>query len=180
MQALAMVASGSTTILAHPSLHGINSGTGLSGSTAWHGAFRFRQYLHGLKAEGDEPPDRDIRELEFKKNQYGPTDETILLRYDVGKGMFLPVRSASGPRKSQASSEAEAKDVFLRCLDELAKQGRRVGEKPGTNFAPAIMAKTTLGKAVGKRALAAAMPRLFDKGEIRIGLNPDVRASKAT
>ena len=41
MQALAMVADGSVTVLSHPSLQGISSGTGMSGSTAWHGAFRF-------------------------------------------------------------------------------------------------------------------------------------------
>jgi hypothetical protein len=45
MQALAMVAGGSVTVLSHPSLAGIASGSGISGSTAWHGAFRFRQYL---------------------------------------------------------------------------------------------------------------------------------------
>ena len=31
-------------------LAGITSGSGISGSTAWHGAFRFRQYLKGVKA----------------------------------------------------------------------------------------------------------------------------------
>ena len=41
MQALAMVAGGSVTVLSHPSLAGIASGSGISGSTAWHGAFRF-------------------------------------------------------------------------------------------------------------------------------------------
>ena len=51
MQALAMVASGSVTVLSHPSLAGMAIGSGISGSTAWHGAFRFRQYLKGVKAE---------------------------------------------------------------------------------------------------------------------------------
>ena len=51
MQALAMVAGGSVTVLSHPSLPGIASGSGISGSTAWHGAFRFRQYLKGAKAK---------------------------------------------------------------------------------------------------------------------------------
>jgi RecA-family ATPase len=50
LQALAEVAEGSVTILSHPSLQGINSGSGISGSTAWHGAFRFRQYLKGAKS----------------------------------------------------------------------------------------------------------------------------------
>ena len=73
MQAIAKVAQGSVTILSHPSLAGMASGSGISGSTAWHGAFRFRQYLKGIKAEDDaDPADDDLRELEFKKNQYGP------------------------------------------------------------------------------------------------------------
>ena len=54
MQALAKVASGSVTVLSHNSLAGMASGSGLSGSTAWHGAFRFRQYLKGVKAPGAE------------------------------------------------------------------------------------------------------------------------------
>jgi RecA-family ATPase len=61
MQALAMVAGSSVTILSHPSLHGISSGSGISGSTAWHGAFRFRQYLTGIKpAEGEQPDSRQF------------------------------------------------------------------------------------------------------------------------
>jgi hypothetical protein len=69
MQALAMVARGSVTVLSHPSLQGISSGSGISGSTAWHGAFRFRQYLKSIKETNDDQPDTDLRELEFKKNQ---------------------------------------------------------------------------------------------------------------
>src|SRR6516225_1738673 len=84
MQALAMVANGSVTVLSHPSLQGINSGTGLSGSTAWHGAFRFRQYLTGVKVADGEQPDNDLRQLEFKKNQYGPLGESVVLRYQRG------------------------------------------------------------------------------------------------
>jgi hypothetical protein len=72
MQALAMVTDGgSVTVLSHPSLQGISSGTGLSGSTAWHNAFRFRQYLRGVKPEAGEQPDNDLRELAFMKNSTG-------------------------------------------------------------------------------------------------------------
>jgi RecA-family ATPase len=70
------------------------SGSGLSGSTTWHGAFRrFRQYLTGVKAETGEQPDGDLRQLEFKKNQYGPRGETIVVRYQ--NGLFLPERGMS-------------------------------------------------------------------------------------
>src|SRR4029079_13029418 len=90
MQALAKAANGSVTILRHPSLSGMASGSGLSGSTAWHGAFRFRQYLKGVKPEDDgsnsilTPPDDGRRVLEFKKNQYGPLGQSIALRYEGG------------------------------------------------------------------------------------------------
>ena len=80
LQALAMVAHGSVTVLSHPSLQGISSGSGISGSTAWHGAFRFRQYLTTPKQNDDDTePDRDLRAIEFKKNQYGPSGDTIVL-----------------------------------------------------------------------------------------------------
>ena len=64
--------AGTAAELSHPSLSGISSGSGISGSTAWHGAFRFRQYLTSTKPEAGEQPDNDRRQLEFKKSQYGP------------------------------------------------------------------------------------------------------------
>jgi RecA-family ATPase len=103
MQALAMVAGGSVTILSHPSLSGINSGSGISGSTAWHGAFRFRQYLTSTKPEAGEQPDNDLRQLEFKKNQYGPIGETIVLRYQ--NGLFLPLPGAASLDKLANSTK---------------------------------------------------------------------------
>ena len=75
-QALALASSGSVTLLTHPSLQGIRSGSGYSGSTAWHDAFRFRQYLRAAQEDTDEPVDpandSGLRELTFMKIQYGP------------------------------------------------------------------------------------------------------------
>src|SRR5215831_3958059 len=105
MQALAMVAGGSVTVLSHPSLAGIASGSGISGSTAWHGAFRFRQYLTSVKPGGGEQPDSDLRQLEFKKNQYGPIGETIVLRYQGG--LFLPESGLSSLDKLAREQQAE-------------------------------------------------------------------------
>ena len=74
-QALALASGGSVTLLTHPSLQGIRSGSGYSGSTAWHDAFRFRQYLRAAQEDEDEPVDpandNGLRELTFMKNQYG-------------------------------------------------------------------------------------------------------------
>jgi RecA-family ATPase len=112
MQALAVVAGGSVTVLSHPSLAGIASGSGISGSTAWHGAFRFRQYLKGAKADSGEQPDGDLRELEFKKNQYGPMGETIVLRYQ--RGLFLPEGGMSNLDKLAREQKAVEPQIILK------------------------------------------------------------------
>ena len=78
MQALAMVAHGSVTVLSHPSLQGISSGSGISGSTAWQGAFRFRQYLKTPKEDDDDDtePDRDLRAIEEAMGRFWVSSST--------------------------------------------------------------------------------------------------------
>jgi hypothetical protein len=164
MQALAMVAGGSATILSHPSLQGIASGTGLSGSTAWHSAFRFRQYLKGIKPADGEQPDNDLRELEFKKNQYGPTCEAIALRYQ--HGLFLPLPGLCS--LDQAAREALADGIFLDLLRSFSAQNRHVSDKVSSAYAPAVFAKEAAAKAagLGNVQLASAMRRLFAADKI--------------
>jgi RecA-family ATPase len=108
---LAIVANGAVALITHPSITGINTGTGLSGSTQWHNAVRARFFLKSLKAEPGEQPDNDLREIEFKKNQYGAMAENIPLRWQ--DGMFLPIDGATFDRAEQ---EARADDVFLELL----------------------------------------------------------------
>jgi RecA-family ATPase len=167
MQALAMVAGGSVTILSHPSLAGIASGSGISGSTAWHGAFRFRQYLKGVKPSDGEQPESDLRELEFKKNQYGPLGETVVLRY--GNGLFLPVAGMSNLDK--LAREAKADELLLDLLKRFAGEGRNVSDKPTSpTYAPTAFAKEAEAKKIQVRKgdLEAAMQRLFKAGKIHV------------
>jgi len=167
MQALAMAAGGSVTVLSHPSLSGIASGSGISGSTAWHGAFRFRQYLTGTKSDGGEQPDNDLRKLEFKKNQYGPTAEAIVLRYQ--RGLFLPEGGVSGLDK--LATEQRADEAFLTMVDQFTKQGRNVSDKlTAPNYAPTMFAKETAAKTqhIRKSDLEAAMRRLFAANKIHV------------
>jgi RecA-family ATPase len=167
MQALAKVAGGSVTVLSHPSLQGINSGSGISGSTAWHGAFRFRQYLKGVKASEDEQPDANLRELEFKKNQYGPTDEALLLKYQ--RGLFLPLPGIGSLER--AAREQKTDDLFLKLLDRAIGQGRNVSDKKTANtYAPTRFAEEPEAKAerANKRELTEAMERLFRASKIHV------------
>jgi RecA-family ATPase len=167
MQALAMVAGGSVTTLSHPSLAGIASGSGISGSTAWHGAFRFRQYLQGIKPDGNDEPDADLRQLEFKKNQYGPLGETVIVRYQ--RGLFLPEASISGLDK--IARQAKGDEVFLDLLKRFSGEDRNVSEKPtAPTYAPATFAKEIEAKKVHLRKtdLEEAMRRLFASNKIYI------------
>ena len=118
--------------------------TVFSGSTAWHGAFRFRQYLKSVKARfnDSEQPDNDLRELEFKKNQYGPRGECIVLRYQ--RGLFLPEAGVSDLDK--ATRTAKAEDVVMDLLRRafrprqkvVAGQGRgELDERCGATAQPA-------------------------------------------
>jgi RecA-family ATPase len=167
MQALAMVAGGSVTVLTHPSLQGMTSGSGISGSTAWHGAFRFRQYLKGVKPEAGEQPDSDLRELEFKKNQYGPLGETVVLRYR--NGLFLPEAGISNLDK--IAREVMVDRIFLDLLQRFASEGRNVSDKrTSNNYAPAAFTQEAEAKKqhLRKPDFEAAMRRLFKDLKIHV------------
>src|SRR5215471_1714697 len=156
-----------STVLSHPSLQGIASGSGISGSTAWHGAFRFRQYLSGIKPEPGEQPDTDLRQLEFKKNQYGPIGETIILHYR--NGLFLPVLGTSS--LDAAAADQAADELFLRLLARFADQGRNLSHSThSSNYAPRIFADEPEAKKLprAKLALEQAMNRLFRTQKIHV------------
>jgi RecA-family ATPase len=168
MQRLALVTDGgSVTILSHPSLAGMSSGSGLSGSTGWQGAFRFHQYLRSAKAEGDDEPDRDLRELVFRKNQYGPLGENIILRYQ--RGLFLPEAGMSSLEK--LARESKADEIFLHLLRRFESQGRNVSDKArATSYAPRAFAADPEANKVKLRMseLEGAMKRLFAAGKIKV------------
>ena len=165
MQALAQVAEGSVTVLSHPSIAGISSGSGISGSTAWHGAFRFRYYLKGVKASDGEQQDNDLREIEFKKNQYGPKGESIILRYQ--HGLFLPEGGISNLDKM--ARKAKAEEVFVSLLRRFSSQGRNVSDKPAArNYAPTEFAREKEAREfrLKKTELEQAMRDLFSADKL--------------
>jgi hypothetical protein len=72
---LAISANAGLLLTSHPSLTGISTGSGLSGSTAWNASVRSRLYFKRAKTEKDEEPDPDLRVLEVMKSNYGPVGE---------------------------------------------------------------------------------------------------------
>jgi RecA-family ATPase len=160
-----MVAGGSVTVLSHPSLAGIASGSGISGSTAWHGAFRFRQYLKGLKPEAGEQPDGDIRELQFKKNQYGPSGESIVVRYQ--HGLFLPEKGMSS--LEQAARDQAAETALITAGQRLEARGAELSPAQTSHaYAPTVIAKEPEAKGIRKAELVEALNRLLDGGRLNV------------
>jgi len=167
LRRLAGAIDGAVILLSHPSLTGINTGTGLSGSTGWHNSVRARMYLTSPKPEAGEQSDSDLRELTFKKNQYGPIGESIVLRWK--DGLFLPERGMSS--LEVAVAEKTADEMFLKLLTRFTQNGQNVSHKnQPANYAPRLFAKEPEAKNLprAKTALEEAMQRLFREQKIHV------------
>lgn len=72
MRGLAIDHQLAVVLIAHPSLTGMSTGSGSSGSTAWSNSVRSRLYLERVKGADDREIDADLRVLQVKKSNYGP------------------------------------------------------------------------------------------------------------
>jgi RecA-family ATPase len=167
LRGMAIASNSTVLVCSHPSNTGINSGEGLSGSTGWHNSVRARAYMHAVTVGSDgEQPDPDLRELEFKKSNYGPIAERVLLRWK--NGVFVPEPRAGSLEKIAADYKAEEQFLFL--LRRYAEQGRKVSHQPSShNYAPTTFSKDPGVNGISRKAFADAMGRLFHIGKIRVG-----------
>jgi RecA-family ATPase len=160
LRSMAIAGNSAVVVCAHPSLTGINTGTGLSGSTAWHNSVRARAYLHSVTADGVEP-DKTLRQLEFMKSNYSALADTVTLRWK--DGVFIP--NPKPGSLEQLAADAKANEAFMALLHKFARQGRRVSPAPtSTAYAP----KAFEGDGLSRAQLEAAMQRLFDAEKIRV------------
>ncbi len=159
---VAMRSGGGLVLIAHPSLTGISTDTGLSGSTQWHNSSRARFYLKGVKTSPDQP-NNDLREIIFKKNNYGRLSENIALRYQ--NGLFLPIE---GSTLDAAVKSETAKDVFLRILQRYIRENRNVSANRGPGYAPTqfLLEQEAKEARCTKADLEGAMRELLRTGGI--------------
>jgi RecA-family ATPase len=150
-------------LLAHPSLTGLNSGTGTSGSTGWSNSVRSRLYLERVVQDGYEP-NPDARLLSVKKANYSRTGAEIAVRWQ--DGVFIPEAVETGLDRMATGIKAER--VFLKLLRQHAEQGRRVNAAGGTNYAPKVFAAHPDAEGCSKRALGQAMEALLGARKLRI------------
>lgn len=150
-------------LLGHPSLTGLNSGSGTSGSTAWNNSVRSRLYLERIHDDGYEP-DPDARLLSTKKANYGRVGDETKLKWEAGR--FVAEKAPSGLDAVAANAKAER--VFLKLLAAMTKQGRRVVHSGGTTYAPKVFSEHPEAEGCTKRAFKAAMEGLLSSGKITV------------
>ena len=186
MRRLALAAGGYVIMSAHPSLTGIASKTGLSGSTQWHNSVRARAYLRGPNKDdkngddgGAEEPAPDARVLEFQKSNYSRLAERVELRW--ADGLYLPVATPSAPE--QAATRAAADALFLQLLEKHERNGENLSPKrTANNYAPTVLGKTLEAKKAHLRSqhFEDALDRLIaaDKVAIETYGSPAKRATR--
>ena len=150
-------------LLGHPSLTGLSSGSGSSGSTAWNNSVRSRLYLSRIVQDGYEP-DPDKRVLTTKKANYGRIGDEIAMTWR--DGVFVPDEQPQGLDRMAMGARAER--VFLKLLRRFAEEGRTVNHTSGQNFAPKVFSDHPDSEGVQKAALKTAMNTLLAKNSIRI------------
>jgi RecA-family ATPase len=152
-------------VLAHPSLSGMATGSGTSGSTGWNNAVRSRLYFQTVKTKDGREPNPSLRELSAPKANYGrPMDAPITLKWE--RGVFELVVGATDVEKLAADAEDEA--LFLMLLKRLASQSRPVSDRRGANFAPVVFADEPDAGGVSNARFRGAMTRLFATGAIKV------------
>ncbi|MBY0135568.1 ATPase [Paracoccus yeei] len=163
LRGLAIQHDCAVVLLAHPSLSGIQNGTGMSGSTGWHNSVRSRLYLERV-IQGDDEPNPDARVLRTMKANYGPTGAEIALTWR--NGVFVADEPETGLDRMARRSKAMRK--FMELLRLMEEQGRDVHHASGRNYAPTLFAAHPDAEGITKLAFTDAMERLLSEGTIQV------------
>ena len=163
LRGLALKHKCAVMLLAHPSLTGLNSGTGTSGSTAWNNSVRSRLYLSRISDNGYEA-DPDARVLTTMKANYGRIGGEINVRWQAG--VFVAQAWPTGFEALAVGAKCER--VFLQLLDQHIETGVRVSQSGGRNYAPKLFAEHPDNEGCTQRAFRTAMSSLFARKTITI------------
>jgi RecA-family ATPase len=166
LRGVAIRTGAAVLLIGHPSLSGLSSGSGSSGSTAWNNSVRSRLYLAKPAPADGVDTDPDLRILTVKKANYAATGGELRIRWHRGAFALDGGVVAGQPDLDRASAHARIDSLFLQLLAESDAAGRVVSDKTGANYAPAIFAKSPRANGTTKGGFAAAMERLFAAGEI--------------
>ena len=157
---LALDASCAVMLLSHPSLSGMMSGRGTSGSTAWSNSVRSRLYL---QADADDP---DRRLLKLMKTNRARVGEEIPLRWQ--DGVFI-LDQGVGDSAAMNLANRAADDVFMKVFRKMTGVGLRFSPKnTAATYAPKKISEHPDAKGYSKAKMAQAMQRLLEAGVLKI------------
>ncbi|UXN70582.1 AAA family ATPase [Devosia neptuniae] len=163
LRAIAIQVDCAVLLLSHPSVSGMQSGSGTSGSTAWNNSVRSRLYLTAPNGEDADP---DARVLTSMKSNYGRAGDALKLRWQ--DGIFIVDDGSTNANPALGILNKSDERAFLTMLSKFNQQGQRVGASTGTSYAPAKMAKHPDAKGTTKQRLERAMQRLLEASEIQL------------
>jgi RecA-family ATPase len=180
LRGLAFYNNTAALLLSHPSLSGLQSGSGMSGSTGWNNSVRSRLYLYTPKEDDDEEPkDENARVLETMKANYGPRGHQLRLRWHDGMLTLEPGQVIAPSAYDRAATENNAQKIFRILLEFQNKNDIPVSATNGArNFAPTVFAKMAQAVPLHVRpklrmaALRNAMHAMLKAGEIVVGQGP--------
>jgi RecA-family ATPase len=130
------------------------------------------------RLEAGEQPDSALREIIFKKSNYGRAADSLMLRYQ--RGLFLPEAGLSNIDK--AAREADVEEAFITIARKLEAREQELSPAPTSHhYAPTLIAKQREAKGMRKAEFVAALDRLLDQQRIWIEtLRPGSAREKKT
>ena len=166
LRGMVMPFNAALVLLAHPSLTGLSSGSGLSGSTAWNNSVRSRLYLSAPAADDGGASAPDLRVLEVKKANYTQAGNELRLRYVAGAFDTEDSKAVSALDRQIAADRTDS--LFLELLVAYEAEGRVISDSTGRNYAPFLFAADPRARGTTKAGFEAAMRRLFAAHRIKV------------
>lgn len=135
----ALQTRGAVIITQHPSVTGMQTGTGASGSTGWNNSVRSRLYLTQPKRvddDGDEIP-TDERVLKCMKSNYGPKGGKVRLVWS--NGVMVPL-SMVGPQS--IFDAARTREALVYQCEQLIQGGQYLAADPQSKASLVTLARS--------------------------------------
>ena len=176
LQRLAIEVDTAMLLLFHPSLSGITSGRGTSGSTQWNNTMRSRLFFQTLPGTKEDDPDNKRKVLEVMKANRGPTGEKVVLEWR--NGLFVPPSTVMTVER--AAREQAVELAFMNALRRLLGQNQDISPgRTSTSSAAKAMARAPETKGMRESELFEAQQRLLDAHTIEIeSYGPPSRGAK--
>lgn len=163
LRKLAIEIQGVVILTAHPSLSGMASGSGISGSTAWNNSVRSRIYLTKPKTDNEEEADPNERVLKTMKNNQGPAGGRIRLLWN--DGVFICADQASSYLGTVDRIDLQAS--VMRVIDELCRSGTRMSpDKFARTYVVTAIAGNSTLRQFTRAQIESAKDTLLNQGRL--------------